>query len=161
MTEKDKAQGKIDIKIGNISFSAEGDQVWLGEQLTMVIEAASTLSAPAGKFEPGAATPGGGINSATTREPIGDTLAAYLKAKGGENKQVQRFLATAGWLHRRNEKELSPTAVAKALSKNHQKGLANPADCLNQNVGKGYCEKTEGNKFFITPDGWRQLKEQP
>jgi hypothetical protein len=159
MTEKDKAHGKIDIKIGNISFSAEGEQVWLGEQLTKVMEAASTL--PAAKFEPaGEGTPAGGTSSEKTREATGDTLAAYLKAKGGENKQVQRFLATAGWLYRRNEKELSPTAVAKALSRNHQKGLANAADCLNQNVGKGYCEKTEGNKFFITHDGWKQLGEQ-
>jgi hypothetical protein len=121
--------------------------------------AASTL--PAAKFEPaGEGTPAGGTSSEKTREATGDTLAAYLKAKGGENKQVQRFLATAGWLYRRNEKELSPTAVAKALSRNHQKGLANAADCLNQNVGKGYCEKTEGNKFFITHDGWKQLGEQ-
>jgi hypothetical protein len=158
MTEK--AQGKIDIKIGNISFSAEGDQAWLSEQLTKVMEAASTL--PPAKFEPGADAPAGDTPSGKTMEPISDTLAAYLKAKGGESKQVQRFLATAGWLRRRNEKEeLNPTAVAKALSRNHQKGLANAADCLNQNVRRGYCEKLEGNNFFITSDGWKQLGEQP
>ncbi len=154
MTEK--PQGKIDIKIGNISFSAEGDQVWLGEQLTKVMETASKL--PAAKFEPGAGAP---ADPNSGKEPIGDTLAAYLKAKGGESKQRQRFLATAGWLHRRNEKELNPTAITKALSKNQQKGLANAADCLNQNVGKGYCEKLDGNNFFITPDGWKELGEQP
>jgi hypothetical protein len=43
-----------------------------------------------------------------------------------------------------------------ALAKNHQKRLANAADCLNKNVAKGYCEKT-ADGFFITPDGLKHL----
>jgi hypothetical protein len=159
MTEKGKAQGKIDFKIGNISFSAEGDQDWLGEQLATIMKSASNL--PAAKTASGEGILVSVTNAEEIKEPIGDSLASYLKAKGGENKQVQRFLATAAWLYRRNQKDLNASAVAKALATNHQKGLANPADCLNQNVGKGYCEKLTGNKFFITPEGWRKLGEQP
>ena len=45
MADKDKAQGKVEIKIGNMSFTAEGDQEWLGEQLSKVIGAAGPSSA--------------------------------------------------------------------------------------------------------------------
>ena len=41
MSEKEKAQGKVEIKIGNMSLTAEGDQEWLGEQLSKVIDAAA------------------------------------------------------------------------------------------------------------------------
>lgn len=153
----DKAQGKVEIKIGNLSFTAEGDQTWLGEQLSKVIEAAETLP-------PHAADSGNPQNAkpAETKKLVGavnESLASYLKAKGGETKQVQRFLATAGWLHRRGVTQLDTAAVAKALSDHHQKRLGNPADCLNQNCGKGLCEKTKDG-FFITPEGWMALGEE-
>jgi len=90
--------------------------------------------------------------------PFNGSLASYLKAKGGESKQVERFLTTAGWLYRRGTRELTTSSVAKALAENHQKKLSNPADCLNQNCSKGYCEKQKDH-FFITPDGWKALGE--
>src|SRR5579872_3175755 len=147
MTDKD--QGKVEIKIGNLSFSAEGSQTWLAEQLEKIIGAAaniSSVSAGAGQSsEPNAV-------SASGPTPTADSLSSYLKAKGGDSKQVIRFLATANWLRRRGTKELSASTVAKALTEHHQKKLANPADCLNKNVAKGYCEKT-GSTFFITSEG--------
>jgi len=42
MTEK---VGKVEIKIGGMSFSAEGDQAWLSDQFTKIIEAASRIPA--------------------------------------------------------------------------------------------------------------------
>ena len=154
----DKGQGKVEIKIGNLNFAAEGDQQWLGEQLSKVIKAAEEGAA----HEPAPAT-GQGTKSAETKGQVGtfsDSLASYLKAKGGETKQVQRFLATAGWLYHRNSAtELDTAAISKALSDNHQKRLGNPADCLNQNCGKGFCEK-KGKHFFITPQGWKALGEE-
>jgi len=45
MAGDEKAQGKVEIKIGNLSFSAEGDQQWLAEQLSKVLEAASSVIA--------------------------------------------------------------------------------------------------------------------
>lgn len=86
------------------------------------------------------------------------SLASYLKATGGHSKQVRRFLSTAAWLVRRGHRELTAGLVAKTLQENHQSRLANPADCLNKNVAKGYCEKTKEG-FFITPEGWAALEK--
>ena len=83
------------------------------------------------------------------------SLASYIRSKGTNRSQVQRFLVTADWLRRRGA-TLSSTAVAKALAENHQSRLANPADCLNKNVAKGLCEKTKDG-FFVTPEGLKEL----
>ena len=84
------------------------------------------------------------------------SLSAYIKEKGGESNQVDRFLITADWLRRRGVTNLATAAVSKSLTDNHQKRLANPADCLNKNVSKGLCEKTETG-FYITPEGLKKL----
>ena len=89
---------------------------------------------------------------------VNGSLASYLKATGGHNKQVRRFLATAAWLTLRGHKELTASLIAKTLQEQQQSRLANPADCLNKNVAKGYCEKTK-NGFFITPEGWAALEK--
>ena len=160
----DKPQGKVEIKIGNMSFSAEGDQAWLSEQLAKVIEAAAVVPAAKGGGGDGGGGGGSGSGEAAAavdgeneiEELFKGSLASCLKATGGESKQVQRFLATAGWLFKRSQTQLTPTVVAKALTDHHQKKLANPADCLNQNCAKGYCEKTKDG-FYITPEGWAAL----
>ena len=153
MAEKDKVQSKVEIKIGDISFSAEGEPAWLSEQVAKVMEAASKASAVKGARE---RDPSSANSSEGAPDPFGGSLSSCLKATGGENKQVRRFLATAAWQFKRGQTNLKASTVAKALSEHHQKGLANPADCLNQNVAKGYCEKTNEG-FFITPEGWSSL----
>jgi hypothetical protein len=155
MVDAPKPVGKIEIRIGNLNFAAEGDQDWLSEQLSKIMSVAS-LSISPGKEEtaPDSTSPG-----KISVGPVG-SLAAYLKAAGGESRQVQRFLATAGWLFRRGTTTLTTAAVASALAENHQKRLGNPADCLNQNVAKGYCEKHKDG-FFITPEGWAALGDNP
>jgi len=155
MEEKTTSIGKVEIRIGNLSFSAEGDQAWLSEQLSKVLDAASPTIA---KAETSHVPPASNAESTKGTVEFSISLASYLKANG--SKQVQRFLATAAWLFRRGTKGLTSTAVAAALAENHQKRLANPADCLNQNCSKGYCEKTKEG-FFITPDGWGALGERP
>jgi hypothetical protein len=84
------------------------------------------------------------------------SLASHIREKAAEGSQVRRFMAAADWLRRRGAQTLTSGAVAKALQENQQSRLANPADCLNQNVAKGYCEKTKDG-FFITPEGLREL----
>ncbi len=153
MQEQESTRGKIELNIGSISFSGEGEQSWLTEQVAMLIEAAKSDQI---------------IDSPTTGSPDNDreqrstanisSLNSYLKSKGADNVQVQRFLATAGWLHHRGEEPLTSSLVSRALRDNQQKRLGNPADCLNQNVGRGFCEKTPDG-FFITPEGWQQLGE--
>jgi len=83
------------------------------------------------------------------------SLASHIRAKGADGSQMQRFLVTADWLRRRGQ-SLSASAIAKALTENQQSRLANPSDCLNKNVAKGFCEKTKDG-FFITPEGLREL----
>jgi hypothetical protein len=146
---------KIEVSVGAVSFSGEGDQAWLAEQLDKVLKAAPELSRVPAKS---AST----SHSASADSPAVDpanftvSLSSYIKEKGGENNQVDRFLITADWLRRRGVSNLATAAVSKALTDNHQKRLANPADCLNKNVSKGLCEKTETG-FYITPEGLKKL----
>jgi hypothetical protein len=155
MTTNEKPAGKVEITIGNLTFSAEGSEAWLSEQLAKVVDAAAKI--PAATLQPHHGKPAS--SASTGGSGSTDSLATYLKAKGGDTKQLLRFLATAAWLRRRdNAVELTSGAVAKALTAHQQKGLANPADCLNKNVQKGFCEKTNSG-FFITPEGWNSLGE--
>ncbi|MGJ8629052.1 MAG: hypothetical protein ACSHXB_18990 [Sulfitobacter sp.] len=48
--------------------------------------------------------------------------------------------------------------ISKSLKDNQQSKLSNPSECLNKNVGKGFCEKTSEG-FFVTPEGWAELGE--
>lgn len=153
MTETD-GRGKVELKIGEMSFSGEGDQEWLDNQISKLLDAATsdqirdvistgTIASEERQSEP-------------TRS---ESLPTYLRNRGGERSQVMRFLATAAWIHRRGGTTLTTGLIGKTLRENHQKKLGNPSDCLNKNVSKGYCEKTaEG--FFITADGWSALGEQ-
>jgi hypothetical protein len=147
--------GKIEVNVGGLAFSAEGEQEWLAEQLDKILKAApDVVAAQSTKEKSDART----VTHDATK-PAGtftDTLASYIKAHKGDDNQVQRFLVTADWLRRRGEKTLTTRAVSTALKAHHQRKLTNPADALNQNVGKGCCEKADGG-FFITPDGLKVL----
>jgi len=155
MAEKEKPQAKIEIKLGNLKFSGEGDQEWLSKQLEKVIESADALAKVAPEASGATQTSGqaGGQESGN----IG-SLASYLKAKNAEKSQTRRFLATADWVRQRGgEEPLTTGAIAKALTENHQSRLGNPSDCLNKNVAQGYCEKLRDGGFFITQEGHAAL----
>jgi hypothetical protein len=146
-------------RFGNVSFAGEGDQTWLSEQLKIVLDAASSI--PVARAQ----TVDGDVLSEDTeaagaRESGNETLATYLRAQGAGKNQTVRFLATAGWLFRRGQKNLPTRLITKALSDNHQGGVTNPSQRLNQNVAKGFCEKTSGGRFFITPEDWQALGDQ-
>jgi hypothetical protein len=155
-------EGKVEFSVGPITLSGSGEQEWLEKQLIRILEAAPGLIDVA-QPAPDASGSGGaggvsrsGVTASATGTSFSDTLVSYIKGKNGEDNQVQRFLATADWLRRRGVTKLTTAAVSKALRDNHQKRLGNPSDCLNQNVSKGFCEKT-GDSFFITPDGLAAL----
>lgn len=149
------AQAKISLTVGTVSFSGEGDEAWLSAQMEKVIDTATTIAVHAEETEEtdGNDTAGEQEDSAGASRIA---LVNYIREKNGESNQVQRFLATADWLRKRGAANLTSSGVIKALAKNHQKRLANGADCLNKNVAKGYCEKTASG-FFITPDGLKHL----
>ena len=145
--------GKIDVTVGAVSFSGEGEPEWLSQELERVLKAASDLPKvppPMASTELASLTP-----AAASGGSVG-TVVSHIKTYGAESNQTKRFLATADWLRLRGEALLTTAKVSKALSDNHQKRLGNPADCLNLNVRKGFCEK-KGEGFFITPDGLKDL----
>lgn len=146
-------EGKVEFSGGGLSFSGQGEQEWLSKQLDKILAAAPELQKLEALPIP---TPGVPAGTPEAEGEFKETLAGYIKAKGGESNQVLRFLATADWLQRRGEQKLTTAAVSKALVSNHQKKLGNPADCLNKNVAKGHCEKY-GDGFFITSDGLKEL----
>ncbi|HUI57970.1 MAG TPA: hypothetical protein VLY04_23505 [Bryobacteraceae bacterium] len=86
------AQAKIQVRIGNISFSGEGDSKWLEAQLDKLLAAApkriediASEDALEGTTE--AAKNGGAVAAGS--------LASFLKAKKATSNQVRKFLATA------------------------------------------------------------------
>ena len=50
MTTNEKPAGKVEITIGNLTFSAEGSEAWLSEQLAKVVDAAAKI--PAATLQP-------------------------------------------------------------------------------------------------------------
>lgn len=146
------ATARIRVKLGAMSFSGEGESAWVAEQLDKVLGALPPLPVPAGVE--GAAE----AHAETGDPPAGIApLASYIKTRGGDSNQVRRFLVTADWLRLRGEKTLTTAVVARALRDHQQKRLGNPADCLNQNVARGLCEKTGARTFYLTPEGLKTL----
>jgi len=147
---------KIEFKVGGVSFSGEGTEKWLSEELEKLIEKIPQLSkVPVQKQEDTAGTSTGagtGAGAAASQNTTG-TLAAFLKAKSATTNQVRKFLATSIWLHEKGTDLLSTSDVVTALSDAKQKDLTNPANCLNQNVSKGFCSKRENNQFYVTDEG--------
>ena len=153
MKDYDLNRGKIELTIDNLSFAGEGDQDWLDQQINKLLDVVSRKRPD---------NPVGGDLPKLEEKQNGtapsESLASYLKTKSADTVQVQRFLATAGWLHHRGVVPLTTGGVTKALRDNQQKRLGNPSDCLNKNVGRGFCEKTDDG-FHILPEGWGQLGE--
>ncbi|WP_308516076.1 hypothetical protein [Sphingomonas flavescens] len=143
----------VQFELGSLKFSAQGSEVWIAKQLEFVVSKLPELGKVASV--PAAAIDEAGQPSKNSAKIVG-SLASYIKEKGGETNQVQRFLATADWLRLKGEKNLKTALVSKALQENHQKKLSNPADSLNLNVSKGFCEKA-ADGFFITPEGLKAL----
>jgi len=147
------SDAKIKISIGAISFQAEGEQGWVGDQLEKLYSNAKELAtiAPASSTHDG-----GGSNSHSPIKPdskiAGKTLATFLKEKNATSKQVLKFLATSVWLESKGKSRMTTSDVAQALRDSNQTKLNNAADCSAQNVKKGFCEK-EGNQFFVTMEG--------
>lgn len=151
-------EAKIEIKIGEVSFSGEGNQEWLTEQLDKILDKASEL------IKLGPALKDHNYNTAgdTTHRPAdfskdknisSQSLASFLKSKNAATNQVDKFLATAIWVEAKENKDRLRTAdISRALSTAKQTKLRNPSETLNQNVSKGFCEKN-GKEFFVTQEG--------
>lgn len=149
------ADAKIGITIGTITFHAEGEQKWVSDQLDKLLENAKTLATivPPSKKSDAA---GSHIPIEADPDIASKPLATYLKEKSATKSQVQKFLATAVWFESKGNARVSTSDVTKALKDSNQTRIGNPADCLNKNVKKGFCEK-DGDKFFVTTEGKESL----
>ncbi|MBZ5573844.1 MAG: hypothetical protein LAO09_18420 [Acidobacteriia bacterium] len=151
------ADAKIEIKVGAVSFSGEGDGKWLSEQLDKVIEKLPELAnvAPA---EP----ENGGDKEHGTRTHHGKksnvgTLASFLATKNAKNSKTRKFLATALWLHDSSgANRLATGDVKKALSQHNQGSVGNASQCLVQNNKQGFTAK-DGAQFYVTPEGRTEI----
>lgn len=155
------SESKIELKIGEISFSGEGDSVWLSEQLDKILDRASELRSSSAI----AASPQlSNIANITHQEAdlsghheiSTKPLATWLREKGADTNQNQKFLATAVWIEAKGKNRIQTSDITAALSNANQKRLGNATECLNQNIKKGYCEK-EGKQFYVTEEGKRSL----
>ena len=150
------ADVKIHFKLGAIEFSGEGDKEWIAQQLDKLLDKAPKLVS----LSPPAAQSGGipPLHAPGALDPLvaHKPLASFLQEKNATSNQVKKFLAAAVWLEAKGRNKMTTGDVTKALKDSHQSGLGNPADCLNRNVGKGYCEK-DGKEFFVTQTGRASL----
>ena len=142
---------KIEIKIGQIQFSGQGEQEWIAKQLDKILAQAEKLiqlaPTPDGD-ESGDSDPAHKpmkADSAISKK----TLPAFLMEKGATTNQVKKFLATAVWLEAKGKNRMTNKDVTEALRVSNQTKLKNAALCLIRNTSKGLCEK-DGNQFFVT-----------
>ncbi len=142
---------KVEFTIGDMKFSGEGDKEWLSQQLDKIIEKVA-LTTP--KVSNVTATP----DSKPNGDGIGTKpLAKFLDDTASKVNQVRKFLATAIWLHTKlSQNSLSTREITVALRQASQSRLGNPAECLNKNVSKGFCEKDE-NGFYVTDEGRKSV----
>lgn len=145
---------KVQLTIGDLTFSGEGTEAWLEKQINKFLREAGE-SGEQGK------PAGSSVKVTTVAKAVAGTvppLRTYLDEKKATANQVRKFLATAQWLHDKGNNRLKSADVIAALSAANQKKLGNAADCLNQNVGKGHCEKENG-QFFVTDEGRAALSK--
>ena len=154
------SESKIELTVGAVSFSGEGNEKWVAEQLDKILENVPDLLRVKPQIrahQPKAGTPTSQHEPMSPAPDIAKkTLPAFLTEKNATTIQVKKFLATAVWLEAKGKARMTTRDVSSALKKAKQKSLSNPADCLNQNIKKGYCEK-DGSEFFVIETGKNSL----
>lgn len=152
------SDSKIQIKVGIIEFSGEGDQDWLANQLDKIFAKIPELLKIEQTSPPkGMNTDNAGVtnNGHTSEKPA--NLVTYLKDKNATSNQVKKFLATSAYLQLNGKERLSTSDVSNTLKDAKQTKLSNASDCLNQNIKKGHCEKDGAKQFFVTSNGFTEL----
>jgi hypothetical protein len=152
---------KIQIKIGSIEFSGEGNQDWLTTQFDKVLDRIPELAKiglPISSSSPIPSKTSLGVEDGikSDSDNIPRNLVKFLKEKDALSKQVRKFLATAAFLQLNGKNRVSTEDVTETLRRANQARLGNASDCLNKNVQKGLCEK-DGTAFFVTIDGLEEL----
>lgn len=124
------SESKIQIKVGIVEFSGEGNQDWLASQLDKILQKVPELlkielANPAMKGLYGNPNQ---VKESKASSINGVTLATWLKDKAATTNQNRKFLATAAFLQLNGQERISSGEVKQALSKNSQTALTNPSD---------------------------------
>ena len=144
------SDARIEVKVGSVSFLGEGSEPWVSGEFDKALQRIAELA----KIVPVSTI---AVDVQPTSQRAVGTLAVFLKAKNATSNQTRKFLSTAVWLHDRDRKDRLTTGdITKALSDSQQSRLGNPSDCLNKNVGRGFCEK-DGKGFYVTEEGRAEL----
>jgi hypothetical protein len=153
-------EGKLEIKVGNVSFSGEGQDEWLSKQLDKVLARLPELAAIQDRDDDsseGAALEGSNHKAATQKSGQRPSLAVFLKdRKANTGNQQRKFLATAAWLQKGGANRVSTSDVTKALSDNNQGKLTNAAQCLINLAKPGWVVR-EGKQFYVSEEGYAEL----
>jgi hypothetical protein len=150
------SEAKIEIKIGQIQFSGQGEPDWVGKQLDKILAQAEKLIQLAPKADEKLPGDKGEVSGGKDASITKMTLAAFLIEKNAAKNQTKKFLATSTWLHAKGQSRLQPKDVTRALKASNQSRLVNPGDALRRNISPGYCER-DGKLFFVTDEGKKSL----
>lgn len=150
------SESKIQIKVGHVEFSGEGNQDWLASQLEKILDRVPDLL----KIElanPQNPSDSSGLsrNSKGGQSKIGN-LPLFLKEKNATTNQNKKFLATAVFLQVNGKNRMSTSDVTKCLKDANQSRLNNASLNLSQLISQGFAEK-DGKDFYITSEGFREL----
>lgn len=153
------SSAKIEFTLGNITFSGEGEETWVSNQLDKILEKAPDLIKIV--LETQATTQATTTDSREPSQLPDDTISSqplpqFLRTKGASTPAAKKFLATAIWLHAKGSNRLATGDITKALRDSNQSRLPNPSQSLSKNVSKGLIEK-DGNQFFVTDTGRASL----
>jgi hypothetical protein len=156
------ADAKLEIKVGSVSFSGEGSEAWLAEQLDKWLETLPSLHEQSAdnNRDDDALDEGddAGEGTGIENKGRGDSLAAYLKNTKSTGNQARKFLATAAWLESNGKDRVTTGDVTKALSDHKQGKLTNASQCLANNVTAGKIVKDGKRQFYVSEDGSKDLK---
>lgn len=154
---------KLEIKIGTVTFSGEGAEDWLGQQLDKFLQRLPGL-AQAGSEElrsPDSHSAGKPHN-VSERHASGQgkvSLVAFVRDKKATSNQSRKFLATALWLHDNAGKgRLITKEITEALNTHNQGKLTNAAQCLINNIKAGYIVR-DGKQFYVADEGRTELNQ--
>lgn len=155
------ATAKIGFTLGSITFSGEGEETWVSDQLDKILEKAPDLIKIAPQTQP-ISQPATTVSEQVSTLPddtiASQTLPNFFRAKRVPRSGFKKFLATAIWLQAKGANRISVGDVTQALRDSNQPRLSNPSDCLSNNVTKGFIEK-DGRQFFVTPEGRASLSD--
>lgn len=89
---------KIEIQIGEVRFSGEGEQGWLTQQLDKVLNKTEALIKLAStNVQAGKPKSHEAADFSDSSDIANKSLASFLKSKNATTSQVNKFLATAIW----------------------------------------------------------------